>query len=146
MTPILLLAIACASAPMPPVEEHAYRVVVRRVIDGDTIVADVELGWDIWMIDQHIRIKRCWAPEMKEARGPAAKTSLESILDADLSANGFQSGATLLFVSGTAKSLGEREKYGRLLGELYRDGKNVGAEQVRRGHATVTPIKPQGGG
>lgn len=135
---VILYAIGL-SAPLPAPDAHAYRAVVRRVIDGDTIVADVELGWGLWMVEQPIRLKRCWAAELKEPHGPVAKRSLETLLDNDREADGFQPGAEVLFTSGTAKSLGEREKYGRLLGEVFLDGVNVGAEQVRLGHARSTP-------
>ena len=41
--------------------------------------------------------------------------------------------------SGSGKKLGAREKYGRVLGELFLDGVSVNGEQVRSGHATRAP-------
>jgi len=138
MMMLILAALAQPNRTLPA-SAHTYVAYVDRVVDGDTVVLDIELGWGLWLLDQPVRLRNCWAPEMKEDKGPAAKASLEAILDNDHEADGFQPGAAVTLRSGTAKSLGEREKYGRILGDVLLDGVSVGGEQIRRGHATRTP-------
>jgi micrococcal nuclease len=40
-----------------------YRISLVRVIDGDTIVADVNVGLDIWLSNQRIRLLGVNTPE-----------------------------------------------------------------------------------
>jgi len=66
---------------------YSYQAIITRVIDGDTIVADVDLGFNIWMKDSHIRLVGINAPETRtrdleeKARGIAAKDRLTELLD-----------------------------------------------------------------
>ena len=48
--------------------------VIVRVIDGDTVVANLDLGWHTWRHDEHIRLNGIDAPERKDlARWTEAK-------------------------------------------------------------------------
>jgi micrococcal nuclease len=57
-----------------------------RVIDGDTIVVDIDLGLKQWSHSVHLRIKDLWCPETRtkdleeKQRGLAAKSFLEEML------------------------------------------------------------------
>lgn len=42
-----------------------YNVTVKRVVDGDTVVVDIDLGFGIWMMDQSIRLYGIDAPESR---------------------------------------------------------------------------------
>ncbi len=53
---------------------------VIRVIDGDTIVADLDLGWNTWRLNQRIRLLGCDCPEMPTAAGKAARRFTEEAL------------------------------------------------------------------
>lgn len=44
-----------------------------RVIDGDTIVCDLDLGWGTWRRDVHIRLLGVNCPEMPTPAGLAAR-------------------------------------------------------------------------
>jgi endonuclease YncB( thermonuclease family) len=98
--------------------------VIVRVIDGDTVVADLDLGW----IHEHVRLHGIDAPEHKDlARWTEAKTFVEALLSP---------GTEVLLVSE------KLEKYGRTLGRLLlRDGRDVGQELLKAGLA-----KPYTGG
>lgn len=135
----ILLAIIASIVPTTPAPNHCYAGCVDRVIDGDTIVADIHLGWDVWLTDQPIRLRDCWAAEMKEPGGPEAKRGLERLLDFDKKTAGFDPGAPIVF-----RSPSLREKYGRLLGDVFADGVNIGAEQVRNKLATSKPLPKAG--
>jgi endonuclease YncB( thermonuclease family) len=102
--------------------------VIVRVIDGDTVVAHLDLGWHTWRHDEHVRLSGIDAPERIDGvRWAEAKGFVERLLPA---------GTEVLLVSE------ELEKYGRTLGRiLLRDGRDVGAELLKAGLA-----RPYAGG
>jgi micrococcal nuclease len=102
--------------------------VIVRVIDGDTVVVNMDLGWHTRRHDEHIRLNGIDAPEKTEPeRWAAAKAFVERLLPA---------GTEALLVSE------KLEKYGRTLGRiLLRDGRDVGQELLKAGLA-----KPYTGG
>jgi micrococcal nuclease len=65
---------------------YQYRAKVNRIIDGDSIVLDIDLGFDIWMNNQSIRIYGIDTPESRtrdldeKARGLMAKKHVEDLL------------------------------------------------------------------
>lgn len=81
---------------------------IIRTIDGDTIVADIYLGFDIWLNNQHIRIYGINAPEIhgdSKLQGLSSKQRVEDLVK-------------------TAKALkmvDSRGKFGRLLGDIVLD-------------------------
>lgn len=96
--------------------------VVRRVIDGDTIVCDLDLGWSCWMIGRSVRLAGVNCPELPTAEGIAARTFTESL-------------CALALVTVESHSL---DKYGRVLGVVrLGDGRSLADELLRAGHAVV---------
>jgi micrococcal nuclease len=65
---------------------YQYRAKVNRIIDGDSIVLDIDLGFDVWMNNQSIRIYGIDTPESRtrdldeKARGLMAKKHVEDLL------------------------------------------------------------------
>ena len=113
---------------------YTYKIKLDRVIDGDTIDAFIDLGFDIH-VKKRIRFMGINTPESRtrdleeKARGLAAKDRLKAILEG---ANEIQ-----LNSHGVGK-------YGRCLGELHVDrvdGKecltleNVNELLIKEGHA-----------
>jgi micrococcal nuclease len=96
--------------------------VIVRVIDGDTIVANLDLGWHTWRHNEHVRLVGIDAPERSDStRWAQAKSYVERLLPP---------GTEVLVVSE------ELEKYGRTLGRiLLQDGKDVGVELIKAGLA-----------
>jgi hypothetical protein len=94
---------------------------VVRVIDGDTVVLNLDLGWHTWRHNESVRLAHVNAPERGErARWAEAKAFVERLLPA---------GTEVLLISE------KLEKYGRTLGRIVlRDGRDIGAEllTVRR--------------
>jgi len=94
-----------------PSFEYRYRCLVSRVIDGDTVVCDVDLGFGVWVRGVVFRMYGMNAPEMKglsREKGLASKGYLEDIFERSGSL-----GCTVV----TYKD--KREKYGRMLGVFY---------------------------
>lgn len=65
---------------------YTYRARLNRIIDGDSIVLDIDLGFDTWINNQHIRIYGIDAPESRtrdldeKARGLMATDHISSLL------------------------------------------------------------------
>lgn len=103
---------------------YHYNMRVVHVIDGDTVEAEIDLGFDIWYRTP-IRLARINAPELKGATreaGLAAGDYLEGLL-----AKGPLTVKTEL--------RRERDKYGRVLGTIYAGEVDVCGDMVRAGHA-----------
>lgn len=102
---------------------YEYTIKLNKVIDGDTIIADIDLGFDVWLKDQYIRLNGLDTPEIKSkdklhrAAGLLAKTKLTEILS---SAKGLSLKSD--------KFEAEDDKYGRVMGTIWIDqGTNVNA-------------------
>ena len=117
-------------------EKYIYRAKLERVIDGDTIDALIDVGFDIW-VKKRIRYKgidtwesRTRNLEEKE-KGLAAKTRNKELLEEISSKPGFF----------RLKSYGVG-KYGRVLGEIFILDKehtsiSINETLVKEGHAYV---------
>lgn len=74
-----------AAVSSRPTTAYSYRAVVVRVIDGDTVVADLDLGLGVWLRGYSYRVAGVDAPELHGASkvaGEVAKTYLEELLPA----------------------------------------------------------------
>jgi endonuclease YncB( thermonuclease family) len=66
-------------------EGHVWVVhaVVVRVIDGDSVVLNLDLGWQTWRANESVRLAHVDAPERRDqARWAAAKAFVERLLPA----------------------------------------------------------------
>ena len=63
-----------------------YRCKLRRVVDGDTVDVDIDLGFVIWQMNERVRIMGIDTPEsrtrdkIEKKFGLAAKAKLKSLL------------------------------------------------------------------
>jgi micrococcal nuclease len=89
---------------------YEYQAKVTRVVDGDTIEAEVDLGFHIKM-NMKIRLAGINAPEMNTVEGRKLKAELITLLE--------DKTITLLTVKD------KQEKYGRYLGIIVKDKQNI---------------------
>ena len=107
-----------------------YRSNLIKIIDGDTIDVDLDLGFSVVLKKQRIRLYGINTPEsrtrdLEEKRyGLAAKARLRELLEA----------AETIVVK-TAIDKKARGKYGRILGTIYADDINVNDKLLEEGHA-----------
>ena len=79
-----LSIVFCASAnaqsgtPGPTEPSHLYRAKVVGIVDGDTFVADIDLGFHIW-INKPIRLLGVHAPEPEGETTTAGKAAAECL-------------------------------------------------------------------
>ena len=92
---------------------YEYRCNVVKIIDGDTVDVDIDLGFGVWMRKQRIRMYGIDTPESRtrdleeKKYGLAAKDFLTGMLDDE--------GGIVLRTHKDGKG-----KFGRILGELWR--------------------------
>ena len=97
---------------------YEYKVQVLQIIDGDTLVVNIDLGFDVWIHNEVIRLNGIDAPEVRTPDpvekffGTLAKNRVKEYLDNDGAA-----GAVTL-VSKTFN----KEKYGRVTADLRVQG------------------------
>lgn len=91
---------------------YTYNCIINRVIDGDTIDVDIDLGFDIHLTGKKVRLAYLDAPESRtrdkkeDYVGEYVTTLLRGALEAPTEA--------VL----TSKAI-KRGKYGRIIGDLY---------------------------
>ena len=116
--------------------KYIYRAKLDRVVDGDTVDALIDVGFDIWF-KKRIRFKGVdtWESRTRnleeKALGLKAKARTKELLEKVSSKSGYF----------RIKSYG-LGKYGRVLGEIFimdKDGKqwNVNETLISEGHAYV---------
>lgn len=59
---------------------YRYACVVNRVVDGDTLDVDVDLGFHVWVRKVKIRLTGINCPEMNTEAGKAAKAFVFEVL------------------------------------------------------------------
>ena len=117
-------------------EKYIYRGKLERVVDGDTIDALIDVGFDIW-IKKRIRYSGIdtWESRTRDlaekAKGLEAKARNKELLMEISSKSGYF----------RLKSFGVG-KYGRVLGEIYiedKEGKqyNINETLISEGHAYI---------
>ena len=111
--------------PPATADLYVYSAELVRVIDGDTVVLDIDLGIDQWARKQHCRLIGINAPEPHtETRkaGDAATWRLRELL---------KTTECLLVRTHYDK----KGTFRRLLVELWADGINLNQRLVDEGHA-----------
>ena len=109
---------------------YTYKVEVIKIIDGDSVRLNTDLGHGIFLQNQSCRIAKIDTAESRvnlkkypertaeKALGLKAKERLKDLLVVDVILHCL-----------------ERDKYGRLLGDLYVEGRSVGDILVEEGLA-----------
>ena len=117
-----------------PMDKYIYRAKLDRVVDGDTIDALIDVGFDIW-VKKRIRFMgldtwECRTRNLEEKKlGLAAKARTKELLESVSSKPGYF----------RIKSYGTG-KYGRVLADIFvqdKDGKTIFVNEalITEGHA-----------
>ena len=98
-------------------EKYVYDAYVIRVIDGDTLVVDIDLGLRVWARGQHVRLLGIDMPERVTTLGILATSQLSELVYAR---------------NVLVRTQKDRDdKYGRLLGTVWVGDTNVNKEMER---------------
>ena len=116
---------------------YEYRVKVIKVVDGDTVDVDIDLGFGVWLKDERVRIMGIDTPESRTSDktekvfGLAAKARLKELLGKQ----------TILKTQVDKSGEDMKGKFGRILGDfdVYDSGtdswKLVTEIMIAEGHA-----------
>jgi len=110
-----------------------YRCKLKKVIDGDTVDVDIDLGFGIWQMNERVRIMGIDTPEsrtrdkIEKKFGLAAKARLKSLLGPK----------PVLQTTISKKGEDMKGKFGRVLGDFLIEGKQVSQIMCKEGHAVA---------
>ena len=112
---------------------YEYRCNVLKIVDGDTVDVDIDLGFGVWIKDERVRIMGIDTPESRTSDpiekkfGLAAKDRLKQLL-----------GKTAILKTQVDKS-GEdmKGKFGRILGDFVVGESTVTQILISEGHAVA---------
>tara|TARA_B100000676_G_C17905657_1_gene747135 strand:+ start:564 stop:884 length:321 start_codon:yes stop_codon:yes gene_type:complete len=101
---------------------YEYKAVIVSVYDGDTVTADIDLGFEVWLKGQKLRLLNIDTPEVRgaeRAEGLVARDALRNkILD------------KTVIINSTGKG-----KYGRWLVEIFLEEENINNWLLTEGYA-----------
>ena len=112
---------------------YEYKCKIVKVVDGDTVDVDIDLGFGVWLNDERVRIMGIDTPEsrtrdaVEKKFGLAAKKRLKELL-----------GPTAILKTQVSKS-GEdlKGKFGRILGDFVVGDRTVTEILIEEGHAVA---------
>lgn len=113
---------------------YEYKATILRIVDGDTVDVDLDLGFGIWLRNERVRIMGIDTPESRTSDeveklfGIAAKNRLKELLGekAVLKTQVDKSGADM------------KGKFGRILGDfISNDGRMVSDILIEEGHCVA---------
>ena len=109
---------------------YEYRVYIKRVVDGDTVDVDIDLGFGVMLKQERVRIMGIDTPEsrtrdkIEKVFGLASKARLKEILGKE---------AVLV-----CKEYDAKGKFGRILGDFTtNDGRMVTDVMISEGHCVA---------
>ena len=115
-------------------QQNEYDVIVIKVVDGDTVDVDIDLGFGVTLRDERVRIMGIDTPEsrtrdkVEDLFGEASKARLKELM---------KDGGKLIT---TEDKHGEdmKGKFGRILGDFrVPDGRKVTDILIEEGHAVA---------
>jgi micrococcal nuclease len=110
---------------------YEYRCKIVRVVDGDTVDVDIDLGFNSWIHNERVRLNGVDTPESRTSDtiekffGLIAKHHLETMLPVD---------SIQVLQTATSSST---EKYGRTLGHFKLGDSTVNAWLIENNHAVA---------
>ena len=111
---------------------YEYKCKVLKVIDGDTVDVDIDLGFGVWLHKERVRIMGIDTPEsrtsdkLEKVFGLAAKERLISLLGED----------AILDTQVSKKGEDMKGKFGRILGNFRTTyGEHCADILIEEGHA-----------
>ena len=88
---------------------YEYKCKILRVVDGDTVDVDIDLGFDVWLRNQRIRL---FGIDCPESRTRNKKEKLHGLLAKECVKKECQVGKTYILRTK------EKGKFGRWLGDI----------------------------
>jgi len=113
---------------------YEYKCELDRVVDGDTVDVDIDLGFGIWLRKERVRVMGIDTPESRTSDpiekifGKAASARLKELIEHDC----------ILCTTKDRSGEDDRGKYGRVLGDFrLSDGRMATDVLIEEGHAVA---------
>ena len=109
---------------------YEYRWKIRRVVDGDTVDIDIDLGFGVWLHKERVRIYGIDTPESrtrdKEEKkyGLMAKEFVKQFVKGDS-------------IKLTTQKYDAKGKFGRILGDIIVDNRSLSDTMIQEHHAVI---------
>ena len=110
---------------------HTYKCTILRVVDGDTVDVDIDLGFGVWMRKERIRVLGIDTPE---SRTRNKEEKVRGLLSKKYLQNAIKKSKKLTIKTHKGSETG---KFGRILGEVFADGKNLNLQMCKEGYAVA---------
>ena len=110
---------------------YEYKCNIVKIVDGDTVDVDIDLGFGVWMKDERVRIMGIDTPESRTRDkvemkfGLASKAKLKSLLG--------KTGVLKTQVNKNGEDM--KGKFGRILGDFQVGAKMVTQIMCEEGYA-----------
>jgi len=108
-----------------------YKCKVIKVVDGDTVDVDIELGFGIVLTDERVRVMGIDTPEsrtsdkVEDLFGELAKARVKELMESDV----------ILITQEDKHGEDMKGKFGRILGDFrVADGRRVTEIMIEEGH------------
>ena len=101
-----------------------YNAYITKVYDGDTVTADIDLGFGIFLKKQRLRLLGINAPEIRGSERSEGLVSRDFLRDKILNKK---------VVLKTHKD--KKGKYGRILAEIFFEDENINELLLSEGYA-----------
>ena len=113
---------------------YEYRATIVKIVDGDTVDVDIDLGFGVVLKDERVRVMGIDTPEsrtrdkVEKKFGLAAKARLKELLGK----------TTVLKTQINRNGEDMKGKFGRILGDFStEDGRRITDIMVEEGHAVA---------
>ena len=105
---------------------YEYKCKIRKVVDGDTVDVDIDLGFGVWLRKQRVRLVGIDTPESRTKDLEEKKYGLGKRVSHKVGN---------LWWSDNKDNKDARGKFGRILGELWCFNTNVNEKMIEEHHA-----------
>ena len=108
---------------------YEYKATITDVHDGDTVTADVDLGFHTWIKDEKFRLLGIDAPEV------TGEHKSEGIVARDALAKRVLNRELIICTVKDGRGVDKREKFGRYLVQIYDGDELVNDWMIAKGYA-----------
>ena len=112
---------------------YEYKCKITRIVDGDTVDVDIDLGFGVWLKDERVRVMGIDTPEsrtadkVKDIFGEAAKSRVKELLG--------KGDYAILKTEVNKDGEDMKGKFGRILGDFIIDERRLTDILIEEGHA-----------
>lgn len=128
-----LIVGSVASLPVvatePPNCFYSYKAYIVRIVDGDTVVANIDLGFEVWRHDEHLRLFGIDTPERGDVGYTEANDALAQLVKGQR--------VVICTVKAKRSDVEAKGSFGRYLATIWKDELNVNQWLVEKGFAVI---------